>query len=236
MRHDFIPKKFSHFFEPINAIVLRHPVSISIVGSYGNPNKKPTESSDLDLIFVFDTGSIYEVFQRCLRDLYKIDNLWVVELGVHFQYGYVISIYYADNPLCWVDIGVMDVNFSENYLVNLPKKDVFGSIQSSGIGQNPVHQMNHLARKILKARGSGQALTVEIACYRYLAWLKVHSEIQMYKGRQEEACSKVVDLFGSYQNEDKSADVVKLVLSDIERRFPEIGNKNGLLFSGIGEK
>ncbi len=233
MRHDFIPKKFSHFFAPINAIVLRHPTSISIVGSYGNPNKKPTESSDLDLIFVFDTELIYEVFQGCLNDLYKIDGLRVIELGVHFRYGYVVSVYYADNPLCWVDIGVMDVNFAENYLVNLPRKDVFGSIQNCGIGQNPLHQMNHLARKILVARGSRKVLTVEIACYRYLAWLKVHSDIQIYKGRQERDCLEVVDLFGSGQNEDKCLNVVELVLSDIERRFPEIWRKNGRLLPDI---
>ncbi|HDL01843.1 MAG TPA: hypothetical protein ENH23_06395 [candidate division Zixibacteria bacterium] len=219
---DFVPDRFSRFLEPIEAIVMREPASISVVGSYGNPNKKPTETSDLDLIFVFDVASIYRIYQSCLNDLCRIEKLKVVELGVHFQYGFVASIYYHDEPLCWVDIGIMDVTFAENYLVNLPKKDVFGIIQSSDIKQNPIQQMNHLARKILKSHDGTQTLSIDIACYRYLSWLKVYSEIQMNKNEYDADVLGIIDLFQTCKHEVKREDVIKLVFNDIGMRFSEI--------------
>ena len=219
---DFIPEKFSRFQAPVKAISGNRPVPISRVGSYGNPNKEPTDSSDLDLIFVFDVESAYRIYQKCLSDLHKIESLEVVELGVHFQYGFVLSLYYRDNPLCWVDVGIMDAAFSGNYLVSLPRRDVFGSIKSSGIKQKPLHQMNHLARKIVKSRNDAHGLSVDAACYRYLAWLKVHSEIQATKENPGEAALEIIDLFSSCKHEVKKEDVTKLVFNDISVRFSNI--------------
>lgn len=221
MINDFIPEKFSRFLAPLEKVAGSGSASISIVGSYGNPNKEPTESSDLDLIFVFDVDSAYRTYQKCLSDLHTIENLEVVELGVHFQYGFVLSLYYRDNPLCWIDVGIMDVAFSENYLVDLPKKDVYGSIQSGGIKQKPLHQMNHLARKILKSRDT-QGLSIDVACYRYLAWLKVYSEIQVIKNKPSKAALEIIGLFRPCKSEVKKEDVLKIVMHDICLRFPSM--------------
>jgi len=220
MNIDFIPKNFLRFLAPIEAIVGSQPVSISLVGSYGNPNKQPTNASDLDIIFVFDVKSAFRIYHKILSDLHKIENLEIVELGVHFQYGFVLSIYYHDNPLCWVDVGIMDVIFSKNYLVNLPRKDVFGKIEGSEIKQNPLHQMNHLARKILKSKNDAHMLSVDAACYRYLGWLKVYSEMQVNKNNPNEETLEIINLFRPGKYKIEKEEVVKLVLKDIGIRYP----------------
>lgn len=226
MNVDFIPEQFSRFLLPIKAIVEAQPVAVSIVGSYGNPNKRPTEKSDLDLIFVFDVDSIFNTYQDILDKLRKCEDLEIVELGVHFQYGFVLSIYHKDKPLSWIDVGIMDVIFSSNYLVNLPRKDVFGTIHVSGIKQNPLHQLNHLARKILKLRVEGDGLSVDAACYRYLDWLKVYSEIQEWKVGPTEETSSIVDLYKPDSHVTVKEVVVNLVLNDISTRFKNLIEKN----------
>lgn len=222
MQYNFIPENFKQFIKPIDKLMLYNPVSISIVGSYGNPNKKPNSSSDLDLIFVFKTNYIYKILKDFLKDLYKINELCIIELGVHFQFGYVISIFYKNNPLLWVDIGIMDINFAENYLINLPRKDVFGSINNSGVGQNPFNQMNHLARRIISTYNNKQHLTLKIACHRYLGWLKVYKDIQRIGKKQNDIDSDVAKLFKSYSIFNRNINIINMVMTDIQNRFPEI--------------
>ncbi len=222
MKHDLIPENFAHFSVPIDKILIRNPISISLVGSYGDTNKKPTSSSDLDLIFVFRTDYIYQLYQAYLKDLYKIKNLEIVELGVHFQYGYVISIYYVNKPMCWVDIGIMDLNFAKHYLVNLSRTEVFGSIRNSGIGQDPVNQMNHLARKIIRAYNDKHDLVVEILCHRYLSWWKVYADIQERKAKQKETYSEITKLFNSCSCFNGNTNIADIVMNDIQNKFPEI--------------
>ena len=224
MIKNYLPKKFSEFIVIINKIIEYKPLYISIIGSYGNKNKKTKETSDFDIIFVFDTKRIFNLNCSIIKNLKKIENLKVIELGVHFQFGFVCSLYFENKPMKWIDIGIMDMIFANNYLVNLPKKDIKGNVELSGINQVPKNQINHISRKIVSCLNNGEILQAKIASYRYLNWLKIDNEIVILKNKHKLLNKTVADLFnnGIQLNDNE---ILQFVITDIKFRNQNIANE-----------
>ncbi|NTV41218.1 MAG: hypothetical protein HGA61_03005 [Candidatus Moranbacteria bacterium] len=223
-----IPEKFKEFKPVFQTLSSLNPKSVSIVGSYGDSNKTPSDSSDLDAIFVFDKSDIRTLYGKCLLELNKINNLEVVELGVHAQFGYVFNIYFKDNPLKWIDLGIMDVNFSENYLSNLPKTDIFGHTDVSKDKPSAIAHMNQLSRKIIVALRKKDYLTLTTFCFRYLGWWKVYSRINKLRNQKKGVqCQISTDdfinnLYQTYTCSMSTEIIVSFVLKDIAERFPAL--------------
>lgn len=211
------------------------PVAIAIVGSHGDPTKAPDRFSDLDLIAVFDTHEIRLLVDRYAIELEKLDGLVSTYLGVHFQFGHVFSLLFTNEPLRWIDIGMMDRNFAENYLVALPMKVLAGHIDTCGIPPHPQNQMLHLAKKLLQARARGDKLYLLTCACRYVTWLKVEAArrtneshansrwLALKRGGESigpETKAFNVDAYLS----DHVSEIVDAVLLDIRRRFPEMGS------------
>jgi hypothetical protein len=236
---DYLPSSFSKFVKPIKILETYNPQSIAIVGSFGDITKTPTEFSDIDLIFVFNTNAITVILSDYLESLAKINKLIAIYLGVTSQFGHTISMYFKNNPLCWVDIGIMDSNFASNYLVNLPIKIVKGNIPTSGIPSFPTNQMHHLAKGIIKAHNQNNKQKVLISCHRYLRWWKIHIDTLLrmknydiskhrlksyeieYKSYEDSEISK---FYYKYRSASKYRDIIKVVLSDIKNNFPIVFN------------
>jgi hypothetical protein len=172
---EFLPAKFAEFIKPINSIISFNPACISIVGSYGNLNNQPTDFSDIDLVFIFNTDNIYRLFRDIAIKLSKIRGLTYVELGVHYQFGYELSIYYKKKYQKWIDIGIMDYHFAVNYMINFPKIDVYGTFNPQQNKQNPQAHLNHLGRRILNYLAQKEILKATILSYRYLNWLNIEN-------------------------------------------------------------
>lgn len=156
------------------------PDSIAIVGSYGNPKKPPDIHSDLDLVLVFENRRIPDVVEQAVSSLIALDGVQCVYLGVHFQFGHVISAYNRIRPLDWIDIGFMDRRFSRDYLIDLPLTPALGDIESSGAKAIPASHLNHLARKLRKALVRDDPVQALSCAARYLGWLDV-----MYRSTQD---------------------------------------------------
>lgn len=236
---DYLPLSFSKFVKPIKILDAYNPQSIAIVGSFGDITKTPSEFSDLDLIFVFKTDSITTILNNCMETLSKTNELRITYLGVTFQFGHTISIYFEDDPLCWIDIGIMDFNFASNYLVNLPIKIVKGSISTSGIPSFPINQMHHLAKKIIKAYLQKNNQNVLIFCHRYLGWWKIYIDtlFRMKNYNTSNCClknyemkyqsykdSEISKFYYNYNSTLKDGNIIQAVFSDIKNNFPMLLN------------
>ncbi len=230
---NFLPSNFLSFKEPIEKIMGYSPSAVGIVGSYGDSIKTPTAFSDLDIIFSFQSQSIVKIVTSYIDDLKKINNLVYYPLGNHLQFGHLISMYFENNPMRWLDVGIMDENFSDNYLVGDPLTIVFGKISTCGMLTGPIDRMHHLARKIISAKKQNKTQDVIIFCFRYLEWWKKHLEILKRKENVsvptkpflESLAPEDLELNTYYSslNLSSSADkVVYAILNDIQNRFPNV--------------
>ncbi len=219
MIDNYFPIQFSSFRVVAETIHNFHPINISIVGSFGDQNKIPNDQSDFDVIYVFRTTNIYSVNDKINSQLKKIKKLKILELGVHFQFGFLYSLYFEDNPMRWIDIGIMDLNFAINYLVDLPKKDVYGSFRTSGIKEIPKNHLNQLGRKIIKYLNNGQHLQAQIVSYRYLNWLNVENKINKIRNNNID-----IEFERIYGNQIKltEKEILDYVLKIIEKKDFEI--------------
>lgn len=218
MNTSFLPERFKRFASVISTILEFSPIGYSFVGSYANPRNTPSKYSDLDLVFVFDTKHIFDVYSLIVSKLNFTEDIRVIELGVHYQYGYTICIYYVDNPLQWVDLGIMDESFSRNYMIDFPKKDILGEIIPSNNHQRPLFQMNHLARKIILAIIKEDLLSAKIFAYRYIGWEKVLFKVQDIVNDTKTAQSGFVEDIKTKNDKE----ILSFVLSDIKSRFVEL--------------
>lgn len=214
MCKDILPDKFKEFTKPVSSIMSFNPTNISIVGSYGNHNKYPNKFSDIDLIFVFETNDIYKLYSKILTNLQNVDNLVCLELGVHYQFGYTLNIYFRNNSCKWIDVGIMDCHFATNYMINLPKKDVYGSFKTQKNKQIPSSHINQLGRKILNCIKQEHVFNAKILAYRYLDWLKVENDIKNIK---EKNCINE-DFFNKNFHDMNDNEILSYVLEDIKNR------------------
>lgn len=191
-----------------------YPTAMSIVGSYGDVNKSPTEYSDLDIIFVFDTSNIFQLYEKIVESIKSLSLYYVAELGVHYQFGYLISVYTL-TPLLWVDIGIMDQHFASNYLVNLPQTSIFGIITPPSNHQFPFHNQNHLARKIITLVEGGKIFKAKEVAYRYISWrlleLRLSGRGSIKAQLKYEDIIKCIDCISD-------TDILQIVLKDIKDR------------------
>ena len=187
---------------------------MSIVGIYGDINTSPTENCDLDLIFVFDTSNIFQLYEKIVERIKSLSLYYLVELGVHYQFGYLISVYTLD-PLLWMDIGFMDQHFASNYLVNLPQTSIFGLITPPPNHQSPFHNQNHLARKIIKLTEDDKIFKAKEVAYRYISWrlleLRLLGRVSIKAQLEYEELIKYVDCLSDNE-------ILQFVLKDIEDR------------------
>lgn len=209
-----IPKKFMVFQNALDEIGKFYPTAMSIVGSYGDVNKSPTEHSDLDIIFVFDTSNIFQLYEKIVESIKSLSLYYVAELGVHYQFGYLISVY-TPTPLLWMDIGVMDQHFASNYLVNLPQTSIFGMITPPSNHQFPFHNQNHLARKIITLVEGDKIFKAKEVAYRYISWRLL--ELRLSGRDSIEARLKYEDLIKCIDCVSDT-DILQIVLKDIEDR------------------
>jgi hypothetical protein len=230
-----IPSRFSKFTHIIDHLYFYSPAGIAIVGSYGDFTKAPTINSDLDLIFVYDSDCILSILEYFLNMLSANSEVQFNYLGVHYQFGHLISMHYKKDPYVWVDIGIMDVNYASNYLVDLPIKVIQGNIKTSGISTSPVNQLYNLAKKILKAKLQKHDQQLLIFCNRYLGWWKVlfdtaarysnNSSIDLFSGNGgiQYSSNKDTDIrryFLNYNSIKESDELIKIVIADIKKNFP----------------
>lgn len=238
---DCLPSTFSKFYTPIKILDTFNPQSIAIVGSFGDITKTPSEFSDLDLIFVFNTESITIILNNLLGKLSEINKLHTTYLGVTFQFGHTISMYFEEHPLRWIDIGIMDTNFASDYLVNLPITIIKGCITTSGIPSFPINQMHHLAKKIMKAYFQKNNQSVLIFCHRYLGWWKIYYDtllrMKNYNNSkylfgndeinyQPNEDSEIFKFYNNYNSTPSEVNIKQVVFSDIKNNFP-------MLFNGV---
>ena len=227
------PLEFAPFEEALEILEAMNPVAKAIVGSYGDPAKAPDQFSDLDLIYVFDTNQIRLLVERCIDRLREIDDLVTIHLGVHFQLGHVISILFRREPLRWIDIGMMDRNFSENYLVDASMKVLTGHIPTCGIPTHPENWMLHLAKKLMQAQLRNNQLYVVTCACRYLTMVEVEAAMKRrvnsptsgkFALRQVDGAAAlgVVESrpLGLLSND--ASKIIDAVLLDIRQRFPGI--------------
>jgi hypothetical protein len=232
-----LPLSFVRFFGFIEILITFDPKSIAIVGSYGDFEKTPNQFSDLDLVFVFDTESILSILNNYMRKLSDLQGIEITYLGVTFQFGHTISMYFHDDPLHWIDIGIMDCNYANNYLVDLPLTAIKGIVSTCGISSSPQSQLHHLAKKILKAQRMDNSQLLIIFCYRYLGWWKtcfdtLYRKISKHSNEHKidkndiayflDMSSEIREYFGNYDGTLKEMDIIHMVMKDIEKRFPVI--------------
>lgn len=217
--YSFLPDGYSCFCGVLDAIYKFAPVGVSIIGSRGDKNKVVNESSDLDIVFVFNTQNICELNTKIRIEFGNIANLRIIELGVHYQFGFVYSIYFQENPMKWMDVGVMDSSFASNYLVDFPKTDVRGSVKPYKNKEVPDNHLNHLSRKIVKHLNKGQFLQATIAAYRYLNWLNVENKVNKTKGLKVD--SEFEEIYSNNYKLDNKG-VLDYVLVKIKNREPRI--------------
>lgn len=214
MNLKYFPNEFEEFSSELNKIQSFTPIAVSIVGSYGDSNKSTTSNSDLDIVFVFESDEIFRLHNEIVYELRNNKKLEVVELGVHYQFGYTLSIYYKEKPLKWIDIGLMDIHFANNYLVDLPKIDIIGCIKTQKNNQRPEFWLNHLARKIAKSLLQEDVLSAKIFSYRYISWKKVLFRISKSKNKISLTEQGIFENLKA-MNDDE---VLKYVLDDIEKQ------------------
>ena len=214
MNNDFLPDSFKEIDCPISTITSFNPKNIAIVGSYGNPNKIPNIFSDIDLVFIFETNNIFKLYNDLLTSLQKIKRLVCEELGVHYQFGYTINIYYEDNSQKWIDIGVMDCHFATNYMINLPKKDVYGNFFPQKNKQLPSAHISQLGRKINICLKQANIFNAKILAYRYLSWIKVENDIINISNKNKIDSDFLIKNF-QMMNDDE---VLNYVIKDIKKR------------------
>ncbi len=227
-----IPAEFEQFNQALEILNEMNPAALAIVGSYGDPNKEPDQLSDLDLIYVFDTNAIRIYVDQFVSKLETIEGLIANYLGVHLQFGHVINIFFRHDPLRWVDIGLMDRHFSDDYLVDLPLSILKGSIRTSGITQYPENQMQFLARKLKKAQLRNDLLYVANCACRYVAWLHVATKIAkpldtlpdkfLLKNSDDAVRSGIENFCIEKYMSTNLSQIVESVLDDIAQRFPEV--------------
>ncbi len=217
--YSFLPEDFLCFCGVLDAIFSFEPIGVSIIGSHGDKHKTTNESSDFDIVFVFDTENIYELNTKIRIEFANIPNLKTVELGVHYQFGFVYSIYFRENPMRWMDVGIMDLNFATNYLVDFPKIDVRGNIKPCKNKEVPDSHLNNLSRKIVRHLNKGQILQATIAAYRYLNWLNVENKVNKIRGLKMD--DEFEDIY-SNSRELNNRDVLDYVLVKIKNREPQI--------------
>ena len=121
--------------------------------------------------------------------------------------------------MSWIDIGIMDVNFAQNYLCNLPKKDILGSFKTSGIKEVPKNHLNNLGRKIVKYMNKGQHLQAKIASYRYLNWLNVENKVKRLKKIKFD---EKFDSIYSNNNQISEEQILEFVLEKIRQNDYEV--------------
>ncbi len=216
------------------------PSAIAIVGSRGDSTKSPDEFSDTDLIYVFDSRNILYLLGEIQQRLAKIVGLHTVYLGVHFQFGHVLSAFFESQPLCWIDIGLMDQDFAANYLVGLPMTVVHGSVPTCGLPTNPRNQMQHLARKLLKANLRNNSLHAVNCAFRYLNWLEVENRNTQAACNSERLPTQNPIIGDGHKCSSKpkrgdssiqmdTIEVIHKVMEDIRIRFPELKNALSIL-------
>ena len=217
-----LPERFLRFAPILEQIVGFNPKEISIVGSYGNKEKTPSPFSDFDIVFIFHTAALFDRYSSIVETLTSNDGLQVVELGVHYQFGYVICLYFRDNPMVWVDIGIMDEVFAYNYMICKPKTDILGSFKPAKNGDYIQGHMNHLARKILLAFRKKDLITAKISAYRYIGWIRLYLSIR-------ERIQGNNGLVGDFLRTIESFDdrhILKYVIDDFCVRFPELNDES----------
>lgn len=183
-----IPYSFERFRRLIEPLMDNGPRAVALAGTYGNPYKKGDELSDLDLLFVFHPEDTLEILRRYMDFLHTHCSVTALHLGMHPQFGHLVNIYFTDNPLQWVDVGIMDTTFACNYLTCLPITVVKGDIPTCGIPPAPDSQVAHLAKKIAKAFMRRDKHLVAVYSYRYLQWAKIDASCN---SRLEETIEKV---------------------------------------------
>jgi len=121
--------------------------------------------------------------------------------------------------LRWIDIGIMNQEFANNYLINLPKKDIKGTIIPQNNFQRPLHQMNHLSRKILKAIAQKDNITAKIFSYRYISWKKVNFNIKLIN---DISLQNMLLKFNNDISIMNDNEILEYVLNDIEQQLKKI--------------
>lgn len=238
--NNYLPPSYEPFIPILDLLTLYSPNAIAIVGSYGDFSKTPTILSDVDMIYIFETDFIIKILNCYIEELSRINELQFYYLGVTFQFGHTISMNFKDNPIMWLDLGIMDMNYSMNYLVDLPMKVISGKVNTCGIPPSPINQMHHLAKKIIKANMQNRHQNVLVLCYRYLGWWRIQYEmleryISIRKDNipsnelEVEYFKRVNSEIGkNYINSNlfmESEKIIKMVYSDIEIYFPYLFNK-----------
>jgi hypothetical protein len=136
----------------------------------------------------------------------------------------------------WIDVGIMDPIFASYYLVDHPINVVSGNVPTCGLAQNPINQMSHLAKKIVKAQHRNDLQAMAICCYRYLGWWKISNELSKkyeYNSANEvnklnpitninTLDSEIGKLYCNYNFSIQTLKIVEIVLRDIGSRFPDI--------------
>lgn len=219
MKYSYLPDSFLEFKKIFDILNKYKPKNISIVGSYGDKFKTPKKHSDLDILFVYETNEIFKVNEKIKNEIKKIKKIKLIELGVHYQFGFVCSIYFENNPKKWIDLGIMDLNFANNYLVDFPKTDIKGIITNSKNKEIPNNHLNHLSRKILKLLKKNKILQAKIASYRYLNWLNVEQKILKIKNLETD--NYFFDLYNDNIKFDDNL-ILEYVKSKIKIREPNI--------------
>lgn len=209
-----IPEKFLLFQNALDEIEKFSPTAMSIVGSYGDAGKTPTEYSDLDLIFVFDTSNVFRLYSQIVEKIKDLSLYYVVELGVHYQFGYLISVY-TPAPLLWIDVGIMDQHFASNYLVNLPQTPIFGVITPPSNHQVPFHNQNHMARKMITLIKGREIFKATEVAYRYISWRLL--ELRLSGRNSMEARLEYDDLIKRIECVS-CADILDIAVKDMEDR------------------
>lgn len=224
---------FARFRVVFDILEGMNPAAMAMVGSRGDSTKTPDEFSDIDTILVFEGADIVSIVELLLRKLNQIDDLQTVYLGVHFQFGHVVSAFFMSDPLRWIDIGLMDDHFARNYLVNLPMTVRHGRVQTCGIPPSPRNQMQHLARKLKKALLRNDRLQLASCAFRYLSWLQVDDRNSLQRNSFDSSDaspqytaarlqgSETDSMLNGYLSNDVSK-VVDAVLLDVATRFPEL--------------
>lgn len=171
-----LPSRFAPLFCILNDIAGLNPVGIAVAGSFGNPKKYPDNNSDLDLLFVFNSENIMEIVREVESITSGHHDLKCLRLGPHPQFGHLLNIFDTKDPLLWVDVGVMDVNYSRCYLTGLPITTLFGDVVNSGLPPDVDAQLEHLYKKIVKSINKGKNDLVINYCFRFYQWANIEPD------------------------------------------------------------
>ncbi len=197
--NDLLPITFRRFSTPLEKLALMNPIGIALAGSYGNPKKIPDKCSDLDILFVFDNTNVLSILRHFESEIASERGLVYTHLGAHPQFGHLVNLFFADDPLRWIDVGIMDENFSRNYLTGQPITVIKGFVDTSGIPPSANSQLSHLAKKIMKTKQRNDITLMIVYSYRYVQWASMH-----------------------VNEGDVSGSVVERVLNDVRLRFPQL--------------